>query len=711
MPSINDAGLLPTLRRALCACLIALPLVAAEAGAQPAPGLVVRRLAFEGNNALSEELLAASIATTRSSWFATFPLVRWADLGEKRYLDEQQFRRDVLRLVLLYRRSGFMEATVDTVVRRTAEDAYITFRIEEGPPVRVTGITINGLEAVAARDRVTRDLPLRVGDPFDRLLLQATADTLVRRLNDRGYPAAQVFSGFDVEREARTAAVTLEAAPGDSAGVGEIEVTGVRRVDTALVRDLLATRTGRPFSRRDLLSSQVSLYNSELFRFASVDIDSAWRPGPAPVPIRVQVVEGRFHQMRAFGGYGTDDCLRTGVGYTERNLLGEGRILDLNLRFSKLGVGDPTRLDRLATTICGPIQDDSIGSGKLNFSVTLGLRRPAFLSYRNVGTATLFAERRSEVRVYRREELGFGVGLSRQVWNRFPFSVQYRLGYGRTEALPATYCANFNACTPDDITQFQQRRLLGVASFNTTLNRTNNALDPSRGALASFEVAHSSGVTGSSDLQHFTRGVADVSWYRPLGRSAVLALRARGGYVYAPRVAFDSGAVTYVPPEQRFYAGGPNDVRGFERNELGPVVYVIRDEDLTPDLGDIDPDDLRFAATGGNTLFVANAELRFPAPVFRSRLRLAAFVDAGGVWQLGVDDAPRSEVRVTPGLGIRLTTPLGPARVDVGYNPYRRQAGSLYRQTADGELILVTSDFSAPKRRDYTIHFAVGHAF
>jgi outer membrane protein assembly factor BamA len=141
------------------------------------------------------------------------------------------------------------------------------------------------------------------------------------------------------------------------------------------------------------------------------------------------------------------------------------------------------------------------------------------------------------------------------------------------------------------------------------------------------------------------------------------------------------------------------------------VVYVIRDEDLPPDLDDIDPDDLRFSATGGNTLFVANAELRFPAPVFRNRLRLAAFVDAGGVWQLGVDDAPRSELRVTPGFGIRLTTPLGPARVDVGYNPYRRQTGALYRETADQELILVTPDFSAPKRRDYTIHFAVGHAF
>ena len=38
-------------------------------------------------------------------------------------------------------------------------------------------------------------------------------------------------------------------------------------------------------------------------------------------------------------------------------------------------------------------------------------------------------------------------------------------------------------------------------------------------------------------------------------------------------VASRSG--TFIPPEQRFYAGGPNDVRGFDRNELGPVVYVV----------------------------------------------------------------------------------------------------------------------------------------
>jgi outer membrane protein assembly factor BamA len=86
-------------------------------------------------------------------------------------------------------------------------------------------------------------------------------------------------------------------------------------------------------------------------------------------------------------------------------------------------------------------------------------------------------------------------------------------------------------------------------------------------------------------------------------------------------------------------------------------------------------------------------------------------VDAGGVWQLGIDDAPPSAFRVTPGFGIRIATPLGPARLDVGFNPYKRESGALYEETDTGELLLITDDFVAPKRRSYTIHFAVGHAF
>ena len=55
----------------------------------------------------------------------------------------------------------------------------------------------------------------------------------------------------------------------------------------------------------------------------------------------------------------------------------------------------------------------------------------------------------------------------------------------------------------------------------------------------------------------------------------------------------------------------------------------------------INPDSVTVAATGGNTLAVGNVELRVPSPVFSSRLRLAAFVDAGGVWDRGSGNAGR----------------------------------------------------------------------
>ena len=55
-------------------------------------------------------------------------------------------------------------------------------------------------------------------------------------------------------------------------------------------------------------------------------------------------------------------------------------------------------------------------------------------------------------------------------------------------------------------------------------------------------------------------------------------------------------------------------------------------------------------ATGGNTLTVGNVELRVPSPVFGSRVRLAAFVDAGGVWTAAPGTRP--VIRVTPGVGL-----------------------------------------------------------
>jgi outer membrane protein assembly complex protein YaeT len=697
------------------AAFVLLSAAAVQLPAQETP-LVVRQLAFDGNRAIPDEVLASAIATTNSSWFARVFLIRSLGLGEKRYFDEQEFKRDVVRLEVLYRRSGYPHVEVDTAVRRTSENVYIAFRIKEGEPIRVTSLTITGLDSLPEKVRreTLVDLPLHTGDPFNRFLMQASADTITRRLRDRARPAARIFTSFETNKEAETAAVTFDAVPGDSALIGTVDVVGVNRIDSQLVRNLIISRPGRSYSQDEMYQSQRNLYSSDLFRYATVNIDSAkFQPNADSVPLVVQVSEAKRRRVRGGIGYGTDDCFRGSLGWTTRNFLGSGgRILDLTSQISKVGVGRPFDLG-LDRSICGSSREDSVGSAKVNFQLGASIRRPAFLSPNNTIAVSLFTARRSEFKVYLRQETGTSITLRRETpKRRYPLSLAYTLAYGHTEATPESFCASFNACTPDLVARLSQNAVLATLTATGSIPQVNNPLDPSRGSISSLELAWSSRFLGSSSFQQFFRTVADYSWYRPLARDVVFSWRVRGGAIFAPTVDVATQSGNFIPPDQRFYAGGPNDVRGFDRNELGAVVYVVPqgEVDTAAIQGRaIDPNRVTVAATGGNTLAVGNVELRVPSPVFSSRLRLAAFVDAGGVWDRGSGNP--AVIRVTPGAGIRLTTPLGPARLDVAYNPYKLQAGPLFQVDTLGNLTEVQNSYVKARGSKFTFHVAVGQAF
>ena len=698
-------------------CGLLSPLILAVSLHAQEPDRVVRKLDFVGNASILDETLAAAISTTVSSWFARNFFVRWLGLGEKRYFNEEEFRRDVIRLHVLYRRSGFPNAKVDTAVVRRPENVYITFRIQEGDPMLVTNLEIKGLDSLPEwlRRITVLDLPLQEGDPFNRYLMQASADSIERRLRDRGYPSAAVFSGFEADRAKMVARVNLDTDPSRRAVIGDVSVVGLRRIDTALVQDLLVARPGRRYSQDELLLSQQNLYKSDLFRYATVNIDSTqYQPGGDSVPLLVQVNESRRRRIRGSLGFGTEDCFRGGVAWTTRNFLGgNGRLLDLTSRVSKVGVGDPTDLG-FQDGICGASKRDSIGSRLLNYNLGATIRRPAFLNATTNLSVSLYTERRSEFRVYLRRETGTTVTLRReQLRRRIPLSLAYNLSYGRTEATDVSFCASFNACTPDVVSLLRQNRVLATLTGIATIPRVNNVLDPSRGSIKSLEVAVSSRFIGSAAFQQFTRVVADAAWYRPLGRDVVLSWHVRGGAIFAPAVNVASERGNFIPAEQRFYAGGPNDVRGFERNELGPVVYVVPQGEVDAPSGpggSINTDSIQVSATGGNALAIGNVEIRVPSPVLGSRLRLAAFVDAGGTWERGNRDPV---IRVTPGIGLRVATPLGPARLDVAYNPYRLQAGPLFQFDTAGVLTAVPGreQFVLDRQGKLTFHFAVGQPF
>ncbi len=681
-------------------------------------GLIVSALDFKGNHALDATVLAAAIATTNSGWFARSKLVRWLGLGAKRRFAEQEFRRDVARLRLFYQINGYLDVKVDTTVVRTDRDVYITFRITEGEPARVTRLDVSGLDSLPEGEKILQDLPLKVGAPFNRTLLATTGDTIADRLHDRGFPTAAVFlKGRQVNREARTAELDLQVSLGAPAVIGSVRVGGTNRVDTSFVRSLLATAPGRMYRAQDLFQSQRNLYRTELFRFASVTIDtSIFRPGSGTVPLVVQVTEGPFHRARGSVGYGSSDCFRGGLGWTARNFAGSGWVLDVGGQVSKVGAGKPFDFGAERSWLCSQLKQDSIGSSHANYNLTTSMRRPAFLSPDNTIALSLFAERASEFKVYLREDIGGSVSLTRETQSRTPLTFTYRLAYGSTTANSVIFCAFFNACTSSDIDNLKRKRLLATLGATAIRQRSNNLLDPSRGSVLSAEVTHSSRFIGSSQLSQFTRLVGDAAWYRPLSGNIVFSWHVRAGVIFAPQVSITQGAANFVPPEQRFYGGGPNDVRGYDRNELGPVVYVVPDSLVVRGTGGtvtVADKDVRVAATGGNTTVVGNVELRVPSPIFGNRMRLAAFVDAGGVWERGDPGSSAAVIRVTPGIGIRLGTALGPARLDVAYNPYPLERGTLYGSHSNGDLVVLREGYRIGEGRAhrYTFHFTIGQAF
>ena len=352
-------------------------------------------------------------------------------------------------------------------------------------------------------------------------------------------------------------------------------------------------------------------------------------------------------------------------------------------------------------------------SDTANYNATLTLRQPAFLSPRHTASFALFAERRSEFKAYTRQAVGANLAVTFNARRDVPVTVGYSYSVGRTTAEPAVLCERFLLCNESDQAFLLNTRPFGAITISGVRARVNSVLDPSAGSVTQVTLVHASRYVLSDTLYEFNRGELEIAKYYPLSRRSAFAWRIRGGTIVPQRISLLGQSVKFVPPDQRFYAGGPNSVRGFARNELGPRVYV---SDTRQIIGtDTTYTSIRASPTGGNTVFTANLELRVPTPIFPERVRLGLFVDVGQVWERGDTGTTVSGLRVTPGLGLRFITPLGPVRLDAAYNGYPQEPGPLYYLNDTDKSLTATGKTINPTLprfwRRVVVQFAVGQAF
>src|SRR5262249_843847 len=174
-----------------------------------------------------------------------------------------------------------------------------------------------------------------------------------------------------------------------------------------------------------------------------------------------------------------------------------------------------------------------------------------------------------------------------------------------------------------------------------TRDSRDNIFEPTRGSRneLSFAFAAPPGDT------KFFRVVGESGWFFPLPLfNLVLATRGLAGIVQG--WGGEEG-----PIYERFFLGGATTLRGQRTRSVAPK-------------------DAFGNVIGGTSELLFNTELLIP---ILPRFRLALFFDAGNAYGFGTDFDP-TNLRYATGVGVRFFSPLGPMRLDLGYN-LNRQPG------------------------------------
>lgn len=225
---------------------------------------------------------------------------------------------------------------------------------------------------------------------------------------------------------------------------------------------------------------------------------------------------------------------------------------------------------------------------------------------------------------YEKEAPGIGVSFS-YVFSRWTAA---SIGYYIERA-------SYTIKTSEEPLFEDPKGLVGWFGFRISHDGTDDRINPRTGTFSWFRVEW--GPPGGVSNSHFILAEASGSVHIPLRHTMVLVanLRAGAGKPIDPSMV--------LLPDKRFYAGGSTAHRGFNRRKLGPL-----DENGRP--------------LGGEVMVTSFIEWRFPLVW---KLRGAVFLDWGQVWRTR-DDVSADNIEVAVGPAIRLDTPIGPLRLDLG---------------------------------------------
>jgi outer membrane protein assembly factor BamA len=659
---------------------------------------------IEGNRYFSTELLKGRLQIFGGAF------------GSPGRFSQRLVESDAQSMLNLYQANGFLEAKVEHQVQDDYQakegDLLIRFMVQEGKQTRVASLAIEGLRAFK-EEELLGVIGSTPGQPYSDFSVTTDRDNILALYFNEGFPEASFTAAAErvpaagtapkpaadagaaiapqtekkeaKEKESRTAIEQADAVrlvyriqEGPQTRVRRILFGGYEHTRPGVVRREVHIKVNEPLREGDVVEAQRRLYNLGVFNRVTIEPQNPNGTDPDK-DIAVLVEEAKRFTLAYGGGFEVQRLAST-TNPTGGQVQAAPRGI---LEVSKLNLTG--RADSLSLKLRGSTIEDR---ALLGYSIPNTFGDPHFSSQ-----ATVYTEKTQDINTFTEMRYEGAVQLTDQVTPRTTVLFAY--------TFRKVLVSNLNShIAPEQIPLFEQPTL--VSQFGVTWFRDtrDNPADASKGSFNSADFSDADTYFGSS--ASFLRLFFQNSTYYPIKRRFSFARSTRFGILapyrdtVSPKLlppapgACIPGAVapgplpTIIPLPERFFGGGGTSLRGFALNQAGP----------------------RDACTGfpigGQAILIFNQEFRFPMrlPFVGTALGGAIFYDGGNVYSrvnritlrpmlpastfaLQNPALPPSATNVpmcvtnctnelnyfahTIGLGVRYKTPVGPIRVDLGY--------------------------------------------
>ena len=548
----------------------------------------VKSIEFENNHAFDDGRLRKLMISRPTK----FPV---SIFSSSEYIPDL-FADDLKNVIDFYHNQGYLQAAVvDTQLtfNKKKKEVKIRISVEEGELTRIEGVEFFG-NRLFSDSLLAQKSKLKIGEAFKRVQVNDVELLILTMYANNGYLETEIEKEVRISDETHRAIIDFDIDEKNQYTVHDIILKGLEKTDQKVVERELLFEKGEVIKYSKLLETQRKLYLTGLFE--SVFIRPLENSDSSQKNILVEVKEKDYGEFNVSFGYGTLDKIRGQAEIYYSNLAGTGRKVGLVTRASFIRrfveasfteprtVGLPWRTDINAfiENREDPGFDLSSVGGKITFGRNIGENIRASVSYRHENV---------------------------------------NIKNIRVTPLPSDVKTNI-------------RSLI----LSSIYDSRNNLFDPSKGLFLEWKNEVAGAFLRSSSS--FFRSTIETKYFHPLSKSAVLATAMKIGWINI------LGGAKDVPLNEKFYAGGPETLRAFDFQKVGPL-----GENNVP--------------IGGKFQLVLNAfELR--QSIYKW-IGMVAFLDAGNVWT-DSEQFDFSDLRLSPGMGIRLSTPIGLARVDIGFN-------------------------------------------